>query len=129
VARSVGVLVEVSDLLLVNRYRQYLLLLEFVRVVLVTLDDHEAVVLVQSDLGRHQEYLWEEVLLLQQLLVVRLLQLPTFISHRTYNNIQKTQPPSPTPTPKSTILTNIPSPTLQPLPPRVSRKYARLYIL
>ena len=53
--------------------------------VLVAFDHQESLVLVEPDLGGHQEYFGEEVLLGQQLFVVGLLQLRTFISYHIEN--------------------------------------------
>jgi hypothetical protein len=73
VTSSIRVLVEVADLSLVDGDRQYLLLLELVRMVLIALHDHESLVLVQADLRGHKKYLGEKVSLLQDLLIVGLL--------------------------------------------------------
>lgn len=73
VAGSIRVLVEVTDLSFINGDRQYLFLLELVRVVLIALDHHQSLVLVQADLGGHEKDLREEVSLLQDLLIVGLL--------------------------------------------------------
>ena len=81
-----GVLVEVADFFLVNGDRKYLLLLEFVGVVFFALDDHQSVVLVESDFRGDEEDFGEEVLLLEQFLVVGLFKLPAFVSHRTIIN-------------------------------------------
>lgn len=74
-AGRLGIFVEVADFLLVYGDGQHFLLLELVGVVFIALDDHQPLVLVQADLGGHQEDFGEEVLVLEDLLVVRLLQL------------------------------------------------------
>lgn len=49
VASCIGILVEVADFALVDGDGEHLLLLEFVGVVFVALDHHEALVLVETD--------------------------------------------------------------------------------
>lgn len=77
VAGCLWIFVEVADFLLVYGDGQHFLLLKLVWMVFVALDHHQSLVLVQADLGGHQEDLGEEVLVLQDFLVVRLLQLGT----------------------------------------------------
>lgn len=60
----IRVFIEVSYLFLVDGDRKHLFLFKFVRMVLVTFDDHESIVFVQLDLRWHQENLRKEILLL-----------------------------------------------------------------
>lgn len=62
VACAVGVFVEVADLFLVDCDGKYFFLFEFIGVVFVALDDHEAVIFMEFNFGRNEEDLWEKVL-------------------------------------------------------------------
>ena len=75
----VWILVEVSYFFFVDGYGQNFLFFEFIWVVLVAFDYEEAFVFVETYFGRHEEYLGEEILLLEYLLIVRLFQLCAFI--------------------------------------------------
>jgi hypothetical protein len=75
VPSGVGVLVEVSDFLLVDGDGEDLFFLELVRVVLIALDHEESLVLMQPDFGGYEEDFVEEVLLLEDLLIVWLFEL------------------------------------------------------
>lgn len=89
----IWVLIEISNLFLVHSNRQNLFFLEFVRMVFVSFDNHESVIFVQSDFRGHQKNFGKEVLFLQQFFVIWLLDLSTFISHRTYNNLKASAEP------------------------------------
>jgi hypothetical protein len=103
VTGGIGVFVEVADLALVDGDGEHLFLLELVGVVLIALDDHESLVLVQSYLRGHQEDLGEEVSLLQDLLVVGLFQLRALVHGK--NVIIAAHPKTPTkPNPPYTVL-------------------------
>lgn len=60
----IRVFIEISYLFLIDGDRKHLFLFKFVRMVLVTFDDHESIVFVQLDLRWHQENLRKEILLL-----------------------------------------------------------------
>jgi hypothetical protein len=75
----IWVLVEVANLPLVDSDWQYLFLFKLIRMILIALDHHQPLVLVQSDFRGHEEDLRKKVLLLKDLFVVGLLQLGTLV--------------------------------------------------
>lgn len=72
-ALSLRVHWEPVDLILVQKNRKHFLLLVFIRVTRVALDDFEALICVEADLARLQEYFGEEILKLEDTIVVGLL--------------------------------------------------------
>lgn len=61
-ASGVWILIKVADLFLIDCNGQNFLFFEFVRVILVALDDHEPMIFMEFDFGRNKKDLWKEVL-------------------------------------------------------------------
>lgn len=88
---AVGVFVEAPDLFFVDGDGQDFFLFELVWVILIAFDDHESVIFMEFDFGWDEKDFGEEILLGEKYFVIGFLEFSAFISHRTYNNIQKTQ--------------------------------------
>lgn len=79
VASCVWVFVEVANLPFVDGDRQHFFLFELIGMILIALHNHEALVLMQANLRRHQENLRKEVLFFEYFLIVWLLELAALV--------------------------------------------------